>query len=198
MTHTKDEAPVQSAERGEPVAYVETKKVHGHMCCFLYRHDSTKLLPDGTQLYTTPPAAPMQEPVGRVCFEGDEVVWTDEPPESGTLLYTTLPAQPAPVAQREVIKELADQYARECVEFAKAIAEGAHSMSPIAVKSGDTRLALHTAIDAITTLPAAPVQRLEEERKAEREACLQIADDCADADMHASMAANAIRAREIT
>ena len=29
----------------------------------------------------------------------------------------------------------------------------------------------------------------------EREACLQIADDCADADMHASMAANAIRAR---
>jgi hypothetical protein len=45
-------APVQ-----EPVAYVETKKVHGHMCCFLYRHDSTKLLLDGTQLYTTPPAA---------------------------------------------------------------------------------------------------------------------------------------------
>ena len=30
---------------------------------------------------------------------------------------------------------------------------------------------------------------------AEREACLQIADYCADADMHASMAANAIRAR---
>lgn len=29
----------------------------------------------------------------------------------------------------------------------------------------------------------------------EREACLQIADQCADADMHASMAANAIRAR---
>jgi len=115
--------------------------------------------------YTTPPAAPMQEPVGRVCFEGDEVVWTDEPPESGTLLYTTLPAQPAPVAQREVIKELADQYARECVEFAKAIAEGAHSMSPIAVKSGDTRLALHTAIDAITTLPAAPVQDNDHEFK---------------------------------
>jgi hypothetical protein len=37
--------------------------------------------------------APVQEPVGRVCFEGDEVVWTDEPPESGTLLYTTPPAQ---------------------------------------------------------------------------------------------------------
>ena len=30
---------------------------------------------------------------------------------------------------------------------------------------------------------------------AEREACLQIADQCADADMHASMVANAIRAR---
>ena len=30
---------------------------------------------------------------------------------------------------------------------------------------------------------------------AEREACLQIADQCADAAMHASMAANAIRAR---
>jgi hypothetical protein len=29
----------------------------------------------------------------------------------------------------------------------------------------------------------------------EREACLQIADQCADADMHASMVANAIRAR---
>lgn len=29
----------------------------------------------------------------------------------------------------------------------------------------------------------------------EREACQKIADDCADADMHASMAANAIRAR---
>lgn len=30
---------------------------------------------------------------------------------------------------------------------------------------------------------------------AECEACLEIADQCADADMHASMAANAIRAR---
>lgn len=29
----------------------------------------------------------------------------------------------------------------------------------------------------------------------EREACLEIADHCADADMHASMVANAIRAR---
>ena len=32
---------------------------------------------------------------------------------------------------------------------------------------------------------------------AEREACLAIADQCADADMHASMAANAIRARGV-
>lgn len=31
--------------------------------------------------------------------------------------------------------------------------------------------------------------------EAEREACVQIADHCADADMHASMAANSIRAR---
>lgn len=36
---------------------------------------------------------------------------------------------------------------------------------------------------------------LREARAAEREACLAIADQCADADMHASMAANAIRAR---
>ena len=34
-----------------------------------------------------------QEPVGYVCFEGDEVIWTDEPPESGTQLYTS--QQPA-------------------------------------------------------------------------------------------------------
>jgi hypothetical protein len=40
----------------------------------------------------------VQEPVGRVCFEGDEVVWTDEPPESGTLLYTTPPAPAVPDA----------------------------------------------------------------------------------------------------
>ena len=32
-------------------------------------------------------------------------------------------------------------------------------------------------------------------RDDEREACLQIADDCADADMHASMVANALRER---
>jgi hypothetical protein len=31
--------------------------------------------------------------------------------------------------------------------------------------------------------------------QAEREECLKIADDCVDADMHASMVANAIRAR---
>jgi hypothetical protein len=47
--------------------------------------------------HCAPPAqtAPLQ-PVGRVCFGGDEVVWTDEPPESGALLYTTPPAQSAP------------------------------------------------------------------------------------------------------
>ena len=52
-----------------------------------------------------------------------------------------------PVAWSERIKELADQYAIECVEFSKGIPNGAHSMSPIAVKAGDTRLALHSAID---------------------------------------------------
>jgi hypothetical protein len=41
--------------------------------------------------------APVQKPVGRVCFEGDEVVWTDEPPESGTLLYTTPPNVATPL-----------------------------------------------------------------------------------------------------
>lgn len=40
------------------------------------------------------------------------------------------------------------------------------------------------------------IQRLIELAVAkEREVCQKIADDCADADMHASMAANAIRAR---
>jgi hypothetical protein len=62
-------------------------------------------------------AAPVQEPVGRVCFEGDEVVWTDEPPESGTLLYTTPPTSPVqeprkisdfPELQAAVRKGLAD------------------------------------------------------------------------------------------
>jgi hypothetical protein len=38
----------------EPVAFVETKEVHGQMCSFIYRADSTKLLPDGTKLYITP------------------------------------------------------------------------------------------------------------------------------------------------
>jgi hypothetical protein len=62
-------------------------------------------------------AATVQEPVGRVCFEGDEVVWTDEPPESGTLLYTTPPTSPVqeprkisdfPELQAAVRKGLAD------------------------------------------------------------------------------------------
>ena len=35
-------------------------------------------------------------------------------------------------------------------------------------------------------------------RADEREACLEIADDCADSDMHASMVANAIRNRRNT
>ena len=46
--------PPQQETKDEPVAYVETKEVHGQMCSFIYRADSTKLLPDGTKLYTTP------------------------------------------------------------------------------------------------------------------------------------------------
>jgi hypothetical protein len=56
--------------------------------------ERTELVEAGLKALAAQPA--VQEPVGRVCFEGDEVVWTDEPPESGTLLYTTPPAaQPA-------------------------------------------------------------------------------------------------------
>jgi hypothetical protein len=47
------------------------------------------------------------------------------------------------------------------------------------------RLWTYEALEAFAKLVAAK----------EREACLSIADDCADADMHASLAANAIRAR---
>ena len=60
-------------------------------------HSTTVALQAAREALRAQPA-PVQEPVGRVCFEGDEVVWTDEPPESGTLLYAPPPAQPAPVA----------------------------------------------------------------------------------------------------
>jgi hypothetical protein len=105
--------------------------------------------------------APVQEPYGYVSTHTNGLmhfnktfhgVYTDTATEI-VAVYTTPLA--TPVVQREAIKELADQYARECVEFSKAIQDGAHSMSPIAVKSGDTRLALHTAIDALATPPAA-------------------------------------------
>jgi hypothetical protein len=36
-----------------------------------------------------------------VCFEGDEVVWTGDPPESGTLLYTSPPAQRKPLTDEQ-------------------------------------------------------------------------------------------------
>ena len=51
---------IAEAETQEPVAYVETKEVHGQMCSFIYRADSTSLLPDGSKLYTHP--QPKQEP----------------------------------------------------------------------------------------------------------------------------------------
>lgn len=63
---------------------------------------------------------------------------------------------------------------------------------PALVFTGDAEESAKVFIDWVARSFAG---RLEDERKAEREACLQIADDCADADMHASMAANAIRAR---
>jgi hypothetical protein len=47
--------PAHQGAKDEPVAYVETKEVHGQMCSFIYRADSTSLLPDGSRLYTTPP-----------------------------------------------------------------------------------------------------------------------------------------------
>jgi hypothetical protein len=89
-SHTK---PVQ-----EPVAWRYTD-ARGH---YRYRgyvpnfDVEYKLLKPQALCLCDQPAAPVQEPVGRVTFEGDEVVWTGEPPESGTLLYTTPPAaQPA-------------------------------------------------------------------------------------------------------
>jgi len=59
-------------EQGEPVAYVETKEVHGQMCSFIYRADSTKLLPDGTKLYTTP-----QQRTWVGLTDGDEIDWEE-------------------------------------------------------------------------------------------------------------------------
>ena len=42
-----------------------------------------------------PAAQPAQEPVARVIFSGEEIVWlTDEPLESNTLLYTAPPQRP--------------------------------------------------------------------------------------------------------
>ena len=91
-----DTLPTQPAPVQEPVWIQPDHLQKAQRAPFLCRVEPHKR-DDFVPLYTTPPAAPMQEPVGRVCFEGDEVVWTDEPPESGTLLYTTPPAQPAPV-----------------------------------------------------------------------------------------------------
>jgi len=84
-----------------------------------------------------------------------------------------------PVAWSERIKELADQYAIECVEFSKGIPNGAHSMSPIAVKAGDTRLALHSAIDTAerfiraieSATLAAQVERAPQPQPVQQEPC---------------------------
>ena len=68
-------------------------------------------------------------------------------------LCVATPQQAEAVQWREAIKNLADQYASECVEFAEAIKSGAGSMSPMAARAGDTRLALHNAIDCASPAP---------------------------------------------
>jgi len=57
-------APVQSAERGEPVANIRTWHKNGEQHAELWNWDKgIEGLPDGEHnLYTTPPAAPVQEP----------------------------------------------------------------------------------------------------------------------------------------
>ena len=54
---------IAEMEAGEPVAYVQSKEVHGSMSTFIYRTDNTKHLPDGMKLYThpQPKAEPVQE-----------------------------------------------------------------------------------------------------------------------------------------
>jgi hypothetical protein len=81
--------------------------------------------------------APVQ-PVGRVCFEGDEVVWTDEPPESGALLYTTPPAQSAPV--QPVAHTYASTQATMCACC------GEHKHTPLRIDKMDGYVCL-TCID---------------------------------------------------
>ena len=84
MTHTKDEALSLALEALEGVVKNCWRDIPS------WRLDEIK---EQITAIKQAIAAPVQ-PVGRVCFGGDEVVWTDEPPESGTLLYTA--AQPAP------------------------------------------------------------------------------------------------------
>jgi hypothetical protein len=102
MTHTKDEALKLALEA------LEESETNNDTMEFWDR--KTKAITTIKQALAAPT---MQEPVGRVCFEGDEVVWTDEPPESGTLLYTTPPAQPAPV-QESVAHSYASTQATMC------------------------------------------------------------------------------------
>jgi len=53
------------------------------------------------------------------------------------------------------------------------------------------------AIKLDRALRATVYHSMEQARAEEREACLQIADDCAEADLHSSVAANSIRARGV-
>lgn len=81
--------------------------------CFCPYGDSGECAcPAAPQNATNISPAPVQEPVGRVCFEGDEVVWTGDPPESGTLLYAAPPAaQPSVPLTVDQIYEIADSWA---------------------------------------------------------------------------------------
>jgi len=114
-------------------------------------------------------SAPVQEPVGRVCFEGDEVVWTDEPPESGTLLYTAPPAQPAPVQEPVALHPVAKRRVFDAIRGAYDLgyndargARAVHGDSAPGYKGRDVEAdhggALISALERYITPPAAQRQ----------------------------------------
>jgi hypothetical protein len=91
LCHYKPAAPVQSLPFGVGGGLVAIKTLLSRDPCV---HANTAIEMIDAILKEHPAAQPAPvQPVGRVCFEGDEVVWIDEPPESGSLLYTTPPAQ---------------------------------------------------------------------------------------------------------
>jgi len=111
---TPPAAPVQ------PVAFVveaeyEDGSPAGHRLEWCGRNEANDF-PEGTQFYNTPPAAPpapVQEPLGKLCVFDDadsEFGWSYDISGNaeqhrrlkeldGAMLYTTPPAQPAPVQE---------------------------------------------------------------------------------------------------